>query len=74
MFESVDELIEENDRRCAMEVDTEPDDEPLQFTLEYYSFKFQSVGDIELTYFLGRAELIEDMKFSSSASPISKIN
>lgn len=72
MFESVDELIEENDRRCAMEVDTEPDDEPLGFTLEYHSFQF--IGDVELTYFLGRAELIEDMKFSSSAYPISKIN
>lgn len=36
MFESVDELIEENDRRRALELDTESDSEfQTEHTLEY---------------------------------------
>jgi hypothetical protein len=41
MFESVDELIAENDRRCALEVDTEPEGPELpEPALEYYIATF----------------------------------
>jgi hypothetical protein len=36
MFESVDELVEESDRRQALEADAEPEDELLEPTPEYH--------------------------------------
>jgi hypothetical protein len=35
MFESVDELVEENDRRRTLEAESELDEEPPEHTLEY---------------------------------------
>jgi hypothetical protein len=35
MFDSVDELVEENDRRRTLEAENEFDEEPLKHTLEY---------------------------------------
>jgi len=39
MFQSVDELVDENDRRRALELDQGEEEEHVEFTAEYVNLK-----------------------------------
>jgi hypothetical protein len=67
MFESVDELIEENDRRRTLEVETEPDnDNVLESTSEYYFIPVKTL--LYLCFISGSLGSIEDMNYFCATS------